>query len=236
MKQKALSLLLAVSMLTASLVGCGADSDEKKSSTSESQVSVSTEKSEEPEVSAETELEEAAVQFWIYGSGKQKDSDEVWAKFNEKLQEYLPNTTVEFSNIASSEYKSQYSQMLAAGEAVDLVLVASWITGDPDKDGRDGNLLAVNDLMEEYGQGIIETVGQEFLDWNADTEGNLYIIPTWSGSAQGRKGFYLPTELVELVGHWPLLWKVHYQCLRHPAGRSRCHMTFWRPGLKSNSF
>lgn len=46
-------------------------------------------------------------------------------------------------------------------------------------------------------------------------------------------------EKVGLLSHLyrqPLLWKVHYQCLRHPVGRSRCRMTSWRPDLKSSSF
>ena len=43
------------------------------------------------------ELEPATIQLWLGGPGKQKDSDEVWEAFNEKLQEYVPNTTVELT-------------------------------------------------------------------------------------------------------------------------------------------
>ena len=82
------------------------------------------------------------IQLWLGGPGKQKDSDEVWELFNEKLQEYVPNTTVEITCMTTTEYPEKFDQMLASGEGVDLAWVASWVTGTIADDIKDGNLNA----------------------------------------------------------------------------------------------
>ena len=94
------------------------------------------------------------IQLWLGGPGKQKDSDEVWELFNEKLQEYVPNTTVEITCMTTTEYPEKFDQMLASGEGVDLAWVASWVTGTIADDIKDGNLMPLDDLVDQYGQGI----------------------------------------------------------------------------------
>ena len=59
---------------------------------------------------------------WVFMSpGEQKDSQEVWDKFNEELQKYLPGTTVEFEGITSADYAEKWKLISASQENVDIV-------------------------------------------------------------------------------------------------------------------
>ena len=123
---------------SACLSGCGSAGSGAQASASGSQADGS------------SELEPVTLQMWLGGPGKQKDSDMVWEAFNEKLQEYVPNTTVEITVIPTSEYAEEYNQMLASGEAVDLTWIASWVTGSTELI-RDENLMPLDDLLDQYG-------------------------------------------------------------------------------------
>lgn len=200
-KSKVLSLLLA-SAMTLSLVACGSqDAGKVNSSESSSVVENSSAPSESSQVTEPSEeiveLEEKTIQIWVGGSGKQKDSEKVWAAFNEMLQEYVPNTTVEFTVMATSEYKEKYAQMLAAGEAVDLAWVANWVTGGMPQNIEAGNWLELNELLNEYGSGIVDTLSEKVIDFHREADGSLYYLITWQGLAQNKKGVWLPAEIAD---------------------------------------
>ena len=58
---------------------------------------------------------------WVFlGPGEQRDSEEVWTKFNEELAKYLPNTKVEFQCIPSGEYEEKWKLMSASQENFDI--------------------------------------------------------------------------------------------------------------------
>ena len=153
------------------------------------------------EQAAAEELEPVTIQLWLGGPGKQKDSDEVWELFNEKLQEYVPNTTVEITCMTTTEYPEKFDQMLASGEGVDLAWVASWVTGTITDDIKDGNLMPLDDLVEQYGQGIKEELGDEILDMHRYSEDDLlYYLISWQGLYSNVRAFKIPTEFAQLAG------------------------------------
>ena len=202
MKRKILSLLLASSMLAACMSGCGKSSSETKeqeSTKTSASVATSSSQSESSSQEEKVELEEKTIQVWIMGPGKQKDSDKVWEAFNEKLQEYVPNTTVEFTIIPDSEYNTKFTQLLAAEEPVDIAWVG-YASGKLDTRIADGDLMPLDSLAEEYGQGIIETLGADVLDLHRSSDGKLYYFLCWQGLLGEKKAIYVPTELAELAG------------------------------------
>ena len=145
------------------------------------------------EQAAAEELEPVTIQLWLGGPGKQKDSDEVWELFNEKLQEYVPNTTVEITCMTTTEYPEKFDQMLASGEGVDLAWVASWVTGTIADDIKDGNLMPLDDLVDQYGQGIKEELGDEILDMHRYSEDDLlYYLISWQGLYSNVRAFKDP--------------------------------------------
>ena len=209
-KRRSVSLILAAILAaSACMTGCGsqetgtaADTAGAVKTEAEGRETKGEEETETAEESGVTEdLEPATIQLWLGGPGKQKDSDRVWELFNEKLQEYVPNTTVEITCMTTAEYGEKFNQMLASGEAVDLAWVASWVTDTMDNNIKDGNFMALDDLLDQYGQGIKDELGQEIIDMHRYSGDDLlYYLISWQGLYSNVRAFKIPTEFAQLAG------------------------------------
>ena len=205
MKKRTICLLLAMIMvLSIVLAGCSKTAetpaaDETPATTEPAETTDNTETPEAPEETAEPALEQKTIQLMITGSGKQANSDKVWAAFNEQLQQYVPNTTVEFIDVSFDEYSEKFSQVLASGEGVDLAWTG-WLINKP-QNIADGNLMPLDDLLAEYGQGIVDILGENVVEIhrNADDD-KLYYLPSWQGLVGDRRGWLVVTEIAELAG------------------------------------
>lgn len=79
---------------------------------------------------------------------------------NAYLEEKL-NINVNITFISYGNYTQQTNLMLSAGEGIDVFPVyMTPLTTVADN----GQILPLNDLLAEYGQGIVEQIGQEFID------------------------------------------------------------------------
>ena len=193
MKKRTICLLLAMIMvLSIVLAGCSKTAetpaaDETPATTEPAETTDNTETPEAPEETAEPALEQKTIQLMITGAGKQANSDKVWAAFNEQLQQYVPNTTVEFIDVSFDEYSEKFSQVLASGEGVDL----AWT----------GWLRPLDDLLAEYGQGIVDILGENVVEIHRNAaDGKLYYLPSWQGLCGERRGWLVVTEIAELAG------------------------------------
>lgn len=210
MKKKALCLLLAMIMVLSILAGCTskpaetpdtpATSEPAADNTANTPEEQPAEQPEEPaEQPEEPALEQKTIQLMITGAGKQANSDKVWAAFNEQLQQYVPNTTVEFIDVSFDEYSEKFSQILASGEGVDLAWTG-WLINKP-QNIADGNLMPLDDLLAEYGQGIVDTLGENVVEIHRNAaDGKLYYLPSWQGLCGERRGWLVVTEIAELAG------------------------------------
>ena len=205
MKKRTICLLLAMIMvLSIVLAGCSKTAetpaaDETPATTEPAETTDNTETPEAPEETAEPALEQKTIQLMITGAGKQANSDKVWAAFNEQLQQYVPNTTVEFIDVPFEEYSEKFSQVLASGEGVDLAWTG-WLVDKP-TNINDGNLMPLDDLLAEYGQGIVDTLGEEVVEIHRNAaDGKLYYLPSWQGLCGERRGWLVVTEIAELAG------------------------------------
>ena len=203
--KKFVALLLAMIMvLSIVLAGCSKTAetpaaDETPATTEPAETTDNTETPEAPEETAEPALEQKTIQLMITGAGKQANSDKVWAAFNEQLQQYVPNTTVEFIDVPFEEYSEKFSQVLASGEGVDLAWTG-WLVDKP-TNINDGNLMPLDDLLAEYGQGIVDTLGEEVVEIHRNAaDGKLYYLPSWQGLCGDRRGWLVVTEIAELAG------------------------------------
>lgn len=205
MKKRTICLLLAMIMvLSIVLAGCSKTAetpaaDETPATTEPAETTDNTETPEAPEETAEPALEQKTIQLMITGAGKQANSDKVWAAFNEQLQQYVPNTTVEFIDVPFEEYSEKFSQVLASGEGVDLAWTG-WLVDKP-TNINDGNLMPLDDLLAGYGQGIVDTLGEEVVEIHRNAaDGKLYYLPSWQGLCGDRRGWLVVTEIAELAG------------------------------------
>ena len=205
MKKRTICLLLAMIMvLSIVLAGCSKTAetpaaDETPAATEPAETTDNTETPEAPEETAEPALEQKTIQLMITGAGKQANSDKVWAAFNEQLQQYVPNTTVEFIDVPFEEYSEKFSQVLASGEGVDLAWTG-WLINKP-QNIADGNLMPLDDLLAEYGQGIVDILGENVVEIHRNAaDGKLYYLPSWQGLVGDRRGWLVVTEIAELAG------------------------------------
>ena len=205
MKKRTICLLLAMIMvLSIVLAGCSKTAetpaaDEPPAATEPAETTDNTETPEAPEETAEPALEQKTIQLMITGAGKQANSDKVWAAFNEQLQQYVPNTTVEFIDVPFEEYSEKFSQVLASGEGVDLAWTG-WLINKP-QNIADGNLRPLDDLLAEYGQGIVDILGENVVEIHRNAaDGKLYYLPSWQGLCGERRGWLVVTEIAELAG------------------------------------
>ena len=205
MKKRTICLLLAMIMvLSIVLAGCSKTAetpaaDETPAATEPAETTDNTETPEAPEETAEPALEQKTIQLMITGAGKQANSDKVWAAFNEQLQQYVPNTTVEFIDVSFDEYSEKFSQILASGEGVDLAWTG-WLINKP-QNIADGNLMPLDDLLAEYGQGIVDILGENVVEIHRNAaDGKLYYLPSWQGLVGDRRGWLVVTEIAELAG------------------------------------
>ena len=205
MKKRTICLLLAMIMvLSIVLAGCSKTAetpaaDETPATTEPAETTDNTETPEAPEETAEPALEQKTIQLMITGAGKQANSDKVWAAFNEQLQQYVPNTTVEFIDVPFEEYSEKFSQVLASGEGIDLAWTG-WLINKP-QNIADGNLMPLDDLLAEYGQGIVDILGENVVEIHRNAaDGKLYYLPSWQGLVGDRRGWLVVTEIAELAG------------------------------------
>lgn len=204
MKKRTICLLLAMIMvLSIVLAGCSKTAetpaaDETPATTEPAETTDNTETPEAPEETAEPALEQKTIQLMITGAGKQANSDKVWAAFNEQLQQYVPNTTVEFIDVSFDEYSEKFSQVLASGEGVDLAWTGRLI--NKPQNIADGNLMPLDDLLAEYGQGIVDVLGENVVEIHRNADGNIYYLPSWQGLCGERRGWLVVTEIAELAG------------------------------------
>lgn len=203
MKKKALCLLLAMIMVLGILAGCTSKPAETPDTPATSEPAAdntaNTPEEQPAEQPEEPALEQKTIQLMITGAGKQANSDKVWAAFNEQLQQYVPNTTVEFIDVSFDEYSEKFSQILASGEGVDLAWTG-WLINKP-QNIADGNLMPLDDLLAEYGQGIVDTLGENVVEIHRNAaDGNIYYLPSWQGLCGERRGWLVVTEIAELAG------------------------------------
>lgn len=165
--KRILALILALVMML-SLIGCG--------NQNETPVAGTDPVAEAPEKDNETEpveLEPVTLQF-VYRYGEREKSQDVIEVFNEKLAEVLPNTTVEFTFV--DDYATSWPLFLAGGETMDI----AWAGFETpfQQDVKDGNLIGLSALIEEYAPHIQEEMEIWPDAYNSATlDGEVWGIP-----------------------------------------------------------
>lgn len=111
---------------------------------------------------------------WVLMGDKMEDSDEVWAAFNEKLKEKLPNTQVTFNVIPSSDFAEKWQLMMSARESIDLAW-NGWVQ-DFKEEVRRGSYMELSELLEQYGSNIKAAV-PDYVWEDQMVDGKLYFMP-----------------------------------------------------------
>ncbi|GHU76374.1 ABC transporter substrate-binding protein [Clostridia bacterium] len=138
--------------------------------------------------------EPVTLKWLIASSAKKADSDEVWAKFNEELQAYMPGTTLEFETVPFGEYAERWQLTAASGEKCDIAWFG-WMQS-LQNEVYNGSYLELDSLITDYAPELFEEIPM----WVYDTmriKGSLYAIPCYQSSVTVPWGFCFPTELAD---------------------------------------
>lgn len=198
MHKRLAALFLSLTMvLTCCLSGCGDSKEGEKESSKSNNLTQQSQSVEESSTQEAEELELVTLKWWV-PAAKTEDSDKVLAAVNEYLAEVLPNTTLEIEWVATSEWADRWSKAMAAQETIDV----SWFgyANSFEDEVRMGSLMPIEDLVADYGQGIVEVLSQVVLDEHRAQDGEMYFIPAWQGLGTGRYAISLPHENVKLLG------------------------------------
>ena len=194
-KRRITALLLATVVAASTLfAGCGESEKVENNKEKESIFKESGEKVEDSKEEVE-ELEPVTLKYWM-GQAKSEDSDLVEDAINKYLEDVLPNTTVEIEWVAGSEWKDKWSKAMSAQEKIDL----TWMgyLNQVETEVSMGSLMPIDDLVAEYGAGIVDALGEKVVDLHRSMDGNLYFLPAWQGLVGNRYAILMPHESVEL--------------------------------------
>ena len=112
--------------------------------------------------------------YWVGNGDNEAVREGVEAAVNAYI-EPLIGANVSYHIIAWGDWNDKAINALQSGEKMDLIFTADWEGYGVEVAG--GLLTPLDDLLEEYGQGIKETLPQTFLD-GVKVGGVLYGIPT----------------------------------------------------------
>jgi putative aldouronate transport system substrate-binding protein len=196
--KKVLALLLSI-MLVFSLAACGkAEDDTKTSGNTQTTGENQGEATKAPEATANTgEITKLVLSFMTW-TGAPTDTVKIQDAINAITKERY-GIEVELQISDASSYKQNMTLALSGGEQVD---VFSTIMCNYNALAQQGYLLDLdeNDLLKNFGAGIVEAVGEEYVN-ACRINGTLYGLPNNRDMAQGRGCAAIATEYLEGIGY-----------------------------------
>jgi len=132
---------------------------------------------------------ELVVAFMYFGS-EQKDTNLIAEEVSKITKEKI-NATVKLMPLSVSAYTQQMNLILSGNEKLDLLFVSA---ANHAPFVNRGQLVELTDLLDQYGQGVKEAVG-DFLE-AAKVNGKIYVVPTVREFASSY-GINMRKDLVE---------------------------------------
>ena len=133
--------------------------------------------------------------YWV-GNG---DNESVRAGVEEAINKYIEpliGAKVSFHIIGWGDWNDKAVKALQSGEKMDLIFTADWEGYGEEVSA--GLLMPLDDLVEQYGQGIKDTLPQTFLE-GVKVNGVLYAIPT-NKELCIPQGFIINKTAAEAIG------------------------------------
>lgn len=192
MFKKFLVVVLAISMMLSTMVGCG--NKENKATTNTGSAEKSEKKTEDKKNDENTEKELKLVELsWYYPGSPQPEQDMVFTEINKMLKEKI-NTNVKFQPVDWGSYEEKMKVKIAASEEFDICFTANWMN-NYQKNVAQGAFIPLDDLINEYGSNITNSVPESF--WGATkVEGKIYGIPNYQISTM-TNSFWFKKDLID---------------------------------------
>lgn len=162
--RKLLALVMAASMLSGALTGCGSSNSSDGTDGSASQ----TTQTGELDTSKEVEL----VMYVV--SNRPAGQDAVDANFNELIKEKL-NCTLKINWISWAEYANKYPLLFSSGEQFDMAYTASWLNFS--SLAKKGAFMNLDELWPTYAADNF-ALQSDTAKRQAMVDGSYYCVPS----------------------------------------------------------
>ncbi|WP_373231722.1 ABC transporter substrate-binding protein [Cohnella sp.] len=185
-----IKIILLVFVIAALIVGCSNSNGNNNTSSpaAETPKGENASPATEPEAS---ELKPYEITLVMPGAPL-KDHDLVIGEMNKILKEKI-NATLNLHYVDWGAWGEKTNLMFASSEPFDLIFSAGWF-GYTNSVGK-GNYMAIDDLVEKYGQAFLSTIDPEIVN-AAKVNGKLYAMVA-SKEFAADKGLTLNKALVE---------------------------------------
>lgn len=205
--KRILSVFLCAALICCTFAACGGDSGSSGSAGSkassagtssaagDSSAPAAGNASEEA-IAARTEPVKLTMCFMNF-IGAQDATNEVVEEMNKITREKL-GIEIELQILDSASYKQQMTLMLSGGEQVDLF---NAITVGYSNCINNGYVIDLeeDDLIQTYGQGIIDEIGQKYVD-ACRFGGTLYGVPQQRDMAIGMNAYAIGSQYLDGIG------------------------------------
>lgn len=202
MFKKSISLFMIAAMTVGTLVGCGSSSNTAtEAATTETEAVAGGGTVESAEVTGDVETvdlsaqEPYTVRVVADGFGSEEACAEISAAISEITKAKF-NTTVEITRYDFGTYVDKVQTELASGEKIDLLGGVS--TLPIPSSASQGQVLALDDLLQSDGQGILADISAEDLA-STSIDGKVYAIRNNKELGLGI-GYACNTEMLESLG------------------------------------
>lgn len=194
MKKKGLALAMSAMMAVGCLAGCGnggAGNGGNNGGTSGGTQGAGG----EAEIMGNGETIVMAFMNW---KGSPAGSERISQKISEYTMEKY-GVNVELQILDAASYAQNMKLMLSSGEQVDIFnsIMVGYNACINNGYALD---LEENDLLQTYGQGIIDLFGDEYID-ACRVNGTVYGLPTKKDDATGLLGFAIGKEYLDGIGY-----------------------------------
>ena len=166
--KKALALLLSAAMAASMFAACGS------SGTSSSAASQSSSGEDQQLEGGLISAEPKTFTIFLTMNNTPFDSEwAVWQEAGERTNVYLEGVIPQ----SNSNEEEAFNLMVSSGELADIIGYSS--VSEMEKLGRDGGLIALNDLIDEYAPNIKKAMEEDptFRQECYSLDGNIYQIP-----------------------------------------------------------
>ena len=198
MKKSVLAAILAAHLGALAFASCGGETT-TDSSTSGTESSTSSTDSTASTESGDTATDGAYQITMAYLGTEQPDQAEVMQAISDLTMEEL-GMSFEGIALGLGDFRDKLRLMLTGGDKLDVIFTFADQASAYVSQNLVLNLLDWNgtNLMEEYGQGIIEAVGEEQA-YGGQINGVLYGIPSQK-EAMGTAGIVMRKDIVDELG------------------------------------
>ncbi len=180
--KKALSLLMAMVMMLATLAGCASTGNEQASG------------SGSQDNGASDALEQVDLTWYFIGNGQQEDVGAIEDAANAYLERKGLNVDLTLQCYDWGSYDQKMRTMIAAREQFDICFTSSW-TNNYQQQAVKGAFVPLNDLFDAYAPKTKEMLGADFLS-GSEIDGVNYAIPANKEKAH-QWGFIIRKDLLD---------------------------------------